>query len=359
MIQKSYYLHKRGKVWYARIRDPRTKEIMRPVSTGQTNRTRAEVWAQGEHDKLAKQLTGAKLTLGEWADRFFTESCPHITRLLDEGKQYAETTRRQNRRYVEILLRDEIAGKQLAELTRGDILDYRARITMALGRTRSAQQAFGALRIVLREAVLRDILDADPSTGLKPIAYAKHERQALPMTAIREFLRPEHWRSLDYWRPTVCAALTGMRAGEVRALMWDDLIKDRGIIIVRHNLPCHGKDAADVKAPKWGKIRNTIYPVQLQDILEPLRQPAGFVFGGEEPMSYWAWSAEVERAARHADIPVTLHMLRHSLNTYLRGKGLPDDLLRASFGWSGAAIQDNYTHRQLYDLSQVAREVEI
>jgi len=54
-----------------------------------------------------------------------------------------------------------------------------------------------------------------------------------------------------------------------------------------------------------------------------------------------------------------MHQLRHSLNTYLRGQGVADDLLRGAFGWSAKLIegemvsstQDGYTHRELYDLT--------
>lgn len=48
-----------------------------------------------------------------------------------------------------------------------------------------------------------------------------------------------------------------------------------------------------------------------------------------------------------------MHQFRHSLQTHLRGQGVPDDLLRGVFGWSDSKVQDNYTHRELYDLAAI------
>lgn len=358
MLQKNFYLIKRGKIWYTKIRDPQTREILNPLSTGQTNKTRAEQWAQLEYDKVNAMNGSSAMLLREWAERFFADGCPHISRLRDDGKHYSESTRKQNRAYVDtILLKDEIADLPLCTINKGDILDFRTRVIAMLGRTRSAQLAFGVLRIIMREAIQRDLLSVDPGANIRPGAYEKKDRIAIPMSGILAFLSLEYWPDLKYWRPTVCAALTGMRAGEVRGVQWHHINKATGLIHILANIPAHSDE---VKRPKWERSRNTIYPKELQAILEPLRCTTGFVFGeGPIPLNYWKWQRAVENAAELSKQPVTLHILRHSLNTYLRGKGIADDLLRGSFGWIDSRVQDGYTHRELYDLSSVNSAVDI
>lgn len=53
----------------------------------------------------------------------------------------------------------------------------------------------------------------------------------------------------------------------------------------------------------------------------------------------------------------TLHVLRHTLNTHLRGL-VPDVKLQAAFGWSGAEIQNVYSHAELYDVSEQSRAID-
>ena len=88
--------------------------------------------------------------------------------------------------------------------------------------------------------------------------------------------------------------------------------------------------------------------------MEPLRQDEGYVFmNGEKPYGYDYLSNALDRACERAKVRATMHQFRHSLQTHLRGQGVADDILRGVFGWSSAAVQDGYTHRQLYDLTPI------
>jgi integrase len=60
----------------------------------------------------------------------------------------------------------------------------------------------------------------------------------------------------------------------------------------------------------------------------------------------------MNEATEKAKIPKnTLHGLRHSIQTALRGGGVNPELLRATFGWTTEDVQEGYTHRELYDLT--------
>lgn len=351
-MQKKFYLYKRGKKYYCQIRDPKTGEIGSQRSTGQTNKTRAEAWAAAECERLEQAAGSSTMLFSEWAGRFWADKCPHVSRLKIEGRPVAKSTIKQNRAFVEkYIMLDQICEKQLGEVSRADIMDFRDRLVKAKGQSRSAQMVYGALRIILNEALERGLIQSSPTAGLHKIAYTKQVRSAVPIPDIQRLLLVQHWDDLNAWRAVMTAAMTGMRAGEVRGLQWADLDSAGHKIYIRHNIPAH---ETEVKAPKWGKSRVTVYPEKLREILEPLRAEKGHVFAVKgEPIGYDAMTDALEIAWGRAGVRITLHQLRHSLNTYLRGAGMPDDLLRGSFGWSSAAVQDGYTHRQLYDLTPI------
>ena len=58
-----------------------------------------------------------------------------------------------------------------------------------------------------------------------------------------------------------------------------------------------------------------------------------------------------EEELKGAVTRITLHGLRHSINTALLEHGVNPELLRASFGWVDKDTQEIYTHRELYNLS--------
>lgn len=356
MLQKNFYLSKRGRVWYARLRDPKTREIKGQVSTGQTNRTRAEQWAQAEYDKAESKAGTSKADYRAWIDRFYTTNCPHISTLTDKNRTIGDSTIKQNRKYIEkVILHDQICDIHMGEIGRADVLDFKDRIIALKGRTRTAQMIFSIFCTSLKEAVERGLLDVSPASGVPKIAYQEQTRRALAFPDIMRILDPKYWDDFNAWRGVKTAAFTGMRTGEVCGLQWQWVDNPKDRITICNNRPARlGKD----KDPKWGKTRVTIYPKQVREILEPLRQDTGYVFavdGG--PMPYDMIHDALDRACIRAEVRATMHQLRHSLQTKLRGDGLPDDLLRGMFGWVDESTQDNYTHRELYDLTPLETAV--
>jgi integrase len=341
---------KRGKVYYFRFRDPITEQIGSAKSSGQTNKTLADAWALEEYARMVKVAGESTIPFGEWIDRFYKPGCPHLSTLYDKGRTISKTTILQNRGYIDDVIKgDRICRIRLCDLRRADINDLRDRIIALKSRTRTAQMIFSVVTIALNEAVLRGHLEVSPAFKIPKIAYKKNPRVALPFADIQEILKVEHWTDLTVWRLVKTAAYTGMRAGEAIGLLWQGVDNPKGYITIYNNRPAHMNIN---KAPKWGKTRVTIYPPIIQELLEPLREPQGYVFNKDsEPLTYNSVANALNRAGNKAKIRATLHQFRHSLQTYLRGRGVPDDLLRAAFGWSNANVQEGYTHRELYDLT--------
>lgn len=363
-IQRDFYLfprpRKTGKpIFYVQLRDPVSRKVLTARSSALTNRTAAEKWARREFDKLSESARHPPLLLREWAGRFFVDGCPHVDRLRLEGKHYSDRVRHSNRRVLELyLLPDPLMGSLVARVRRPDVLAFRDRVIARLGRCRQAQVVMAVLRIILREARFRELTDADPFLGVGLIRYEEQVRGALSSAAVRLLLERERWEDEVHWLATWTAASTGLRAGEVRALQWRDLDLARHVILVRRNLP---GESTVPDLPKWQKVRTCPYPGSLAALLEPCRGPPGsWVFSrGSGPIGYKRWAEALRVVARGAQMPeATLHILRHSLNTALRGAGHADELLRGAFGWASPDVQESYTHRDGYDYSGLAAEID-
>jgi integrase len=349
-MRKTYYLHRRGRIWYAEYRDPITGEIKNSQSTKQSNRQAAEKVASREAARLAELSDFPPMSLGEWGGRFFKDGCPHLTRLNIAGKhisdKYINNSRRAWEKYI---CNDPICAMQLFNLRKSHLLAFRSRLVARIGQRRVAQTVWSTLHVIIHEAFYYGLIDHDPCVGLGQIAYQKKRRVALTAEQVKLLLNPSIWNGSRYYLPTKCAALTGLRRGEVRGLLWEDLYPEKRIIVVRHNIPGDA-GVESIKEPKWGKPRITAYPLVLQRDIEPLRA-TGFVFGYRDlPLGGSRWLKEFKRIADLIGAKgATLHSLRHSLNTLLLNMGESRSLLQASFGWSDNDVQEIYTHTDLYD----------
>ena len=349
---REYGLFLKGRVWYVRWNEGGKR---RNRSTGTSNRRAAEKVAA----EIMDRQPGAEAPLSAWAASFFTDDCPHCTRLAMEGRPVTRYYMAKARKALEAhVLADPISGVLLAELRRADVLAFRDRLVKRLGARRIVNVVLRILGVVVHEAMFRDLIGQDPMARVASVRYAVKERKALSLQNLHALLSPGLYADPLHFQATACAGLTGMRAGEVRALQWKAL--DPGSGIIRVALACKG-DPPEFGPPKWGKVRTTAYPRALQSLLEPRRgEPSGWVFDRDgAPIGYRRWAEAVRKAAKAAGLEgVSIHVLRHTLNTLLRDRGLPDDKLRGAFGWSGPAIQDRYTHRELYDFSQQAEAVD-
>jgi len=347
-MSKDFYLHKRGNIWYVQFVLPDGRRTT-ARSSGQTNKTAAEKWAKTELPKIGSP----KITLGAWAGQFFQDDCPHISRLKEENKPYSDPHKANQYSLLKNhILPDPICSILLGDLTKNDILLFRQRLVKAVGLSSVSQKTMGALRVIIREALFREFIQRDLFAGIGKIQYDEVKREALTQDALKKVLDPGSFANRIHYEATFCAAVTGLRAGEVRGLKWSSLVGD--VLIVDRKIYTQSDKSAK---PKWGKVRAGPYPKILQDMLEPRRgKPDDWVFsisGG--PMGYREW----RRAMKTLDLAgVTLHSLRHTLNTMLRGEGVNDAILQGAFGWSGPEMQENYTDKTKYDYSEMGADID-
>lgn len=350
-VQKDYYVFPVGEVYYVKFRNPATRNLESKKSTGLKNKTLAERFAHDEWERRLKNIGKTDDTFAGYAKAFYIEGCPHEADRKADGKTFGGGARATYKYALDThLLTDPISDMRVSDIKRSDVILLRDRLIKKLGLTRRAQFALIAFKNIIHTAFRRGAIDIDPTFKIDIARRNKAVRAAVCMDDIKRLFLHKYWTNEKYRLAVMTAALTGLRAGEICALKWQDIDAKRGLIsVVRAISKFDG-----LKAPKWGKSRVTVYPDTLKAELEKINgNSSEYCFSSDEnPLSYYALNSAMKRAVIKAGIPaLTLHGLRHSIQTALRGNGVHPELLRASFGWCNEQVQEGYTHRDLYNLT--------
>jgi integrase len=378
------------------------------MSTGESTKEKAREFIR---DFLDDQRSGAtSLSFAEYAAPYFLpESCPHFTRLRQEGKSIGLTHLGQCRTLLcRHVLHDPVFPKlAIAKIKRGDILDLRGRLQQSKLGINTVNKCISATKTIFSEASFRGDIDSNPGSEVGDIKYDRAERQILAADEIGALLvflhecagtakgeaasaspkKPGAIKSrseLDSIRAIRNEALvsflfcTGARAAEVRALRWSAIDLETGRCSIE--MAIKGKDG--LGPPKWGKVREVVLARICLDRLKAWKKAVGqdferdrFVFGTEDGnwLGYEGLHNVLENAVRKARekkvLPddgrvITSHSARHSLNTHLLAAGVAPLLVQSFLGWSSAEariltrVQAAYTHFSLLRVEDVAKVVD-
>lgn len=314
-----------------------------------------------EPKKTGKYPRGIKLR-DLMENAYDWDRCPHVTRLREEGDPITERHASDSRWVVTtFILPDQLMEKPFEKIKRADILDFRSRLMRKVG-PRTVNKALTILRTMIREHILREIIDRDPTIGIKHVA--DKERKDIGIFSAEELrlLFPGDgigpWRSLNAYTVFFLAMGTGMRRGEIMPLKWNKINFKTGLLLIDEAF----KDANFTKIgkPKWDKIRLTPVPGKVLEKLEELKErgwhttPNDFVFCKPDGTHYgqqW-WSRNFKISLKNIGISndkrlernLKPHSFRHTLNTILLTNGHGSGAIRAALGWSSEKVQEGYTH---------------
>jgi integrase len=179
------------------------------------------------------------------------------------------------------------------------------------------------LRVMFRRALEDDTLTVDPTDGLRlPAVRGKRERVASPASA--EALvaaAPERDRAL--W---ACAFYAGLRRGELRALRWEHVDFDAGVIRVERGWDDVEGDQ-EVKTDAGRRILPLAGMLRRELAAHKLRtgRAEGLVFGRSPTLPFTP--STVRRRAldawKAAGLePMTPHEARHTFASYLIATGM-------------------------------------
>jgi integrase len=236
----------------------------------------------------------------------------------------------------------------------------------------TANRFFNHLRTILAEAHRRGDIDTNPAAAVQHLAhdsqvkgvFTQEEAEKLTCDAAKRTV----WEETNlYYLFNKTASVTGMRFGELQALILENVYKDH--IVVKHSWD----RTYGLKGTKTGKDR--VVPISHELYQELITQAKGhtagpFVFScdkGKQPVDHKAIQKHFSRALRAIGISekerkerhLSFHSWRHYVNTQLRLRGVPDSVVQAITGHSTNRMTEHYTHYSAADLTRLLQEGQV
>ena len=321
-MAKPYGLWKRGKVYYYRIGTGKWK------STSCTRQDKAHEYAleRLEEEKHHKEEEAKTIILRDYLDPFYIEDrCPHVARLRAEKHPISSHhIKLQRTNITKYIFEDEIADRNLRELRRADIIDFRQRLLNQGFSDSKVNKVIKTLKTCIKEGIYREELDRDPTLGVGNIREEKQERGAFTREELANLFPKEGlgpWPDLTAYTCFLVAATTGMRRGEILALRWKDIDFDNKVYHVRRAW----KNDHEIGLPKWERVRENLPLPEVTAVkLKELRSqslhilPDAFVFhkkeGARRSTLWWQTTfteAMVKAKIKAKERYLTPHSFRH------------------------------------------------
>ena len=360
-MRKPYYLKLRGQRWYYRLNRESglvDEDDEHWRATGCTDAVLAERFVEKLISQQLNQRKALELgTFREYAAPFFLwDECPHIRRILEETGRYTERHARiQRGRLKNHVFTDPFSDLPLVAIRRADVFDFRSRLLKKCSPA-TTNKVIGVVKIILREAVIREELDRDPTEYVRNVKGKKRKRGIFAVDELKK-LFPEH--GYGPWndpRDYVCfylASVTGARRGELLVLRWRHIHFEQRFVHITE--AWKGREV--IGDTKSGRDRIVPLSDRMIEKLEVLMaysvhlRPDDFLFcydNGKRVGETW-WHKRFKTALKRAGIEpgdrwLTPHSFRHTINTIVRNSGHDPAKIRAVLGWMDEEIQDNYTH---------------
>ncbi|GHV55238.1 recombinase [Spirochaetia bacterium] len=230
----------------------------------------------------------------------------------------------------------------------------------------SVNHYLSTLKVIITEAFRRGDITVNPVLAVRPLSDNCREKGVFTKGEVQKLFGAncvaDIWEGQTmHWLYNMTAAQTGMRCGEIQALLKENVYPDH--IDVQHSWDrIYG-----LKGTKTNKARQV--PISCE-LYEGLRQLAAtqtkgdFIFSmreGETPVDHSIVYKWFRRALEHIGVTeekrkernLSFHSWRHYVNSQLRANGVPDSIVQSITGHSDLKMTEHYTHVQLEDMDEV------
>ena len=296
----------------------------------------------------------SRMTLGEWLDRWLAE--------------YKDGTIRSGtlegyRNYIENYIKPQLGGKQVSLITAQDVQRMYRRLKSG-GRVR--EDAEGSKRLsdstvrhihtmlhgAMKAAVQAHIIPKNPTENATVPKSNYKPMQVLNEQELDTFLQAV--QNDDIWRDFFYTELmTGLRRGEICALMWRDFDAKAGTLGISRTLHSKGQGIYALGDTKTSQGNRTIILPESVAALLRARKKASisqWIFpqptSPELPMNPGTAYRRLKTLLEEAGLPsIRFHDLRHTFATLALQNGMDVKTLSAMLGHvSAATTLDIYTH---------------
>ena len=348
-------------VYYAQFRN-KDGGYTSAVSTGCTRRDDAVRWCEKTLAEGADQREN--VTLAQYAKGFWKSDAAFATDRAAHGRAVSNGYLDISESFTRNHLLPTWGEWKLGDITAGKLDAW----IVELHRQRDLAPAtinklIQALRIILERAVVDGWMAENPADHVRPVRAPHTQRTVLTaQEALRLLAGPEPWAGYRHYAINVLAATTGIRMGEVRALLVENVKADH--IEIRHSW----EQGYGPRPPKADSIRDIPISAKVFEILSRVAsetEPTILFFYGRNgkdiPMSKNAIEENLSRALSNIGISreeqrerfLGFHAWRHFLNSVMRSNGVPDAKTRRITGHRTEAMTSRYTDWKAVDISGV------
>jgi integrase len=221
-------------------------------ATGKRRRRKAHGKTKQEVQKKLRELQGkgpgepCRLTVAQFLTRWLENTA---------REQIGENTYERYKRIVDQRLIPQLGGLRLADLTAFHIEDLYADMKRAAVGAPSRNQAGMVLSTALKHAVRLRLIPWNPASEVPRPKLDEREMTILTDDQVRVFLAAA--RRSRYYALFALAVASGMRQGELLALLWQDIDFENNTVTVRRTV-VRVKGRHIVKEPKTRASRRTI-----------------------------------------------------------------------------------------------------
>ena len=296
----------------------------------------------------------SRMTLGEWLDRWLAE--------------YKDGTIRPGtlegyRNYIENYIKPQLGGKQVSLITTQDVQRMYRRLKSG-GRVR--EDAEGSKRLsdstvrhihtmlhgAMKAAVQAHIIPKNPTenatvpkSNYKPMQVLNEQELDTFLQAVQ---KDDIWRDFFYTE-----LMTGLRRGEICALMWRDFDAKAGTLGISRTLHSKGQGVYALGDTKTSQGNRTIIlPESVAALLRARKKNSisQWIFpqptSPELPMNPGTAYRRLKTLLEEAGLPsIRFHDLRHTFATHALTSGVDAKTLAGILGHTNASFTlDTYTH---------------
>jgi integrase len=349
------YRRKGKKVWYFWYYQGH-KRITK--STGKTLKHEAKKYVED----FLKVSDKSRVTFKDFTKDFFTDSCRWVKKQRAYNRSMSDRMLEQKRRILKKHLIPTFGDLFLHEIKKKHIEDYLINLERA-GQTKN--HILFTLRQILRQAEDEGIIELSPAERVQSFSVHHKPKGVFTIDELKKLFPDDEQELLRIWWDMKHVALflilgcTGIRSGEIRALMWQDYLKDEMALFIQHAI----KDdrATIIGETKTGDKRIVLLSEKACRYLDKWNDLSLYalqediIFYSEKrdkAFNRWSLTDSLYKAFKKTGIQKrdrTVHSFRHTFNTIFRNM-MPDDLLRLLTGHKTERMTAHYDKPGIPDM---------
>ncbi|HNR88564.1 MAG TPA: tyrosine-type recombinase/integrase [Spirochaetota bacterium] len=363
---KPFYLYRRNRVYYCRFKLPDGR-INPGKSTGETAKGRAEQWAI-EYLRSGQIVRRENITLSEFAKDFFIWSGSWATDKRVRGLRIGQRQCRNLTYLLNDFILPRFGSIKLTSIDKIAIRRFRNDLFDDGYAGNTINKILSALKIILESAEDQSLIQHVPK--IERAALNPKRKGILTIEEVKKLFSIQWKSKAVHCHPSrdlfmgfvgnLLACSTGLRMGEIQALVLSDVHLEGGYIHVRRSWD---RLIGLNDTTKTGRARNIFIPCVVKDSLSQLIEinpdpgnPDSFIFFSMSKPDKPAESKVFIRALYTAlgsigitdqerrERNITFHSWRHWFNSLLINAKVPIQKIQSLTGHMTAEMTQHYYH---------------